>query len=479
MKIVNKPTQLFWILIGTISLLRLLASAGFGLSVDEAHYVLYGKILDWSYFDHPPLVGWAQAIFQILPIDPIIRSRLPAVILGALSSYLIFNYLKTKDFSEKNALWAVAVLNVTPIFNALSVALLPDTLLIPLTVLIIQQTDKTLLQSNQKNWLLLGTLLGLAALTKYTAILYVFALAVIFLLKGKVREILNLNLWLGVLLALFMISPILYWNIQNNFASFQYQASHVLSLDSNILKTFASSFFIQIVSWGIGPCLLAVYGHYYFFKKEKTLFINELIFITIFLVFFAYASIAEVLLPHWMMIYFIILIPLSYAYFLNKIKKTFLIVLSILPSALLSFLILFELAFKILPTNLTATLYKGIYGWEEIVKKANAHLDHIKSEKKALAVLNWTLGSRAKYYNTEASELFVIDKRKDQFDIWNKNQPEGYDFLILVEAKKKDEQLVHINCSQLNIIDELVTKIKDVPINHFLYYHCVNFLDYR
>ena len=26
-------------------------------SVDEAHYALYAEHLDWSYFDHPPLVG--------------------------------------------------------------------------------------------------------------------------------------------------------------------------------------------------------------------------------------------------------------------------------------------------------------------------------------------------------------------------------------------------------------------------------------
>ena len=34
--------------------------AALGLSVDEAHYALYAAHPDWSYFDHPPLVGWAQ-----------------------------------------------------------------------------------------------------------------------------------------------------------------------------------------------------------------------------------------------------------------------------------------------------------------------------------------------------------------------------------------------------------------------------------
>ena len=31
-----------------------------GLSVDEAHYLLYAVHPALSYFDHPPLVGWVQ-----------------------------------------------------------------------------------------------------------------------------------------------------------------------------------------------------------------------------------------------------------------------------------------------------------------------------------------------------------------------------------------------------------------------------------
>src|SRR3990167_7616837 len=31
-----------------------------GLSVDEAHYLLYAAHPALSYFDHPPLVGWVQ-----------------------------------------------------------------------------------------------------------------------------------------------------------------------------------------------------------------------------------------------------------------------------------------------------------------------------------------------------------------------------------------------------------------------------------
>ena len=44
-------------------LLHLLLAASVGLSPDEAHYALYGLHPDWSYYDHPPLVGWLQWVF--------------------------------------------------------------------------------------------------------------------------------------------------------------------------------------------------------------------------------------------------------------------------------------------------------------------------------------------------------------------------------------------------------------------------------
>ena len=50
-----------------VAALHLLVAGRVPLSADEAHYALYGLHLDWSYFDHPPLVGWLQAL--VLPVS--------------------------------------------------------------------------------------------------------------------------------------------------------------------------------------------------------------------------------------------------------------------------------------------------------------------------------------------------------------------------------------------------------------------------
>ena len=74
------------------------------------------------------------------------------------------------------------------------------------------------------------------------------------------------------------------------------------------------------------------------------------------------------------------------------------------------------------------------------------------------------------------NKVFVLDTRFDQFDLWNKENPVGYDFIILIEANKADEHLKMLNCTHLTSVGENFTKIKEVQINHFLYYYCANFL---
>ena len=48
------------VVLSALVLVHLVWGAVMGLSVDEAHYLLYAAHPDWSYFDHPPLVGWVH-----------------------------------------------------------------------------------------------------------------------------------------------------------------------------------------------------------------------------------------------------------------------------------------------------------------------------------------------------------------------------------------------------------------------------------
>jgi hypothetical protein len=69
-----------------------------------------------------------------------------------------------------------------------------------------------------------------------------------------------------------------------------------------------------------------------------------------------------------------------------------------------------------------------LYGWKLAGQKA-AELAQA-SKVNAIAVQNWTLGSRAAWY---ASPLptFVLDQRQDQFDLWFGQLPAGASVLLI------------------------------------------------
>ena len=47
-----------------------------------------------------------------------------------------------------------------------------------------------------------------------------------------------------------------------------------------------------------------------------------------------------------------------------------------------------------------------------------------------IAVQNWTLGSRAAWY-AKPIPVFVLDQRKDQFDLWFGQLPQGANILLI------------------------------------------------
>jgi 4-amino-4-deoxy-L-arabinose transferase-like glycosyltransferase len=155
-------------------------------SVDEAHYALYAHHLAWSYFDHPPLVGWIQWPLVALTSSEGIIRFIPEL-LWVISTYLVYQvtvelhhliqgrnagYL-TSALPSANLCGLLAVLTViaAPMLHILAIGLLPDTLLAPLSLGLMWMALRWLSKDRFSigDWLLTGVLFGLAGLSKYTA----------------------------------------------------------------------------------------------------------------------------------------------------------------------------------------------------------------------------------------------------------------------------------------------------------------------
>lgn len=475
----GRERKILIVFLSLLSVVKLVISLKNGLGVDEAHYVLYGRHLDLSYFDHPPLVGWVHFIFQSLFPAGDYLARLPAILNSLLTSYLLLEFLRRRQLSSEASYLAVIALNLTPLFNGLSLMLLPDSLLMPLGFLIVKLAEDSAesrdRQSQFRAWLGLGLCLGLAGLTKYTAILFVPALAIYFLQLERWRKLFTLPFLSGVALAALVVSPVLIWNMQNHFVSFSYQSGHVLNFKDLSLLSFVQSWLGQLLAWGLALGILAFWP---LFKSKSFMSVKadlaQLVALLIF-VFFVVVSFSQPLLPHWPAQVFVFLIPLAVAQAWDLGRKR-LVGASLLIAMLLTLPLLSELALQWLPGTQTALLYRDIRQWKQVIAEATQLQQELPSVNKGIAVFNWTLGSRALYYAPQGVVTFVLDGKNHQFEFWNKASPLGFSLILAIEDEKIEETLSQIRCESVEKVGQRKSLEKNVIIHSFSYFRCLNYL---
>jgi len=472
MNFLAKEHRSFLLFISFVAVLRLLVSPYVGLGVDEAHYVLYALNLDWSYFDHPPLVGWVQYLFTSLFGLNEFGARVSAVLIGFLSSLFLYKLLYQIDNSANKTFIGVLALYASFIFNALFLMLMPDTLLFLFIIPIIFSVIKLESNSSLKNWIILGALLGLAGLSKYTAILFVVPIVLYVFIKKRYELFYNPKIIYTIMIALVIISPVIFWNIQHNWISFTYQSSHVVGNNYIHWGGFFKSLAAQLGAYNPFLVPLAFYGLYRAFRSSNdTLFLTALFGLTL-IIFFTYASLYKTALPHWSALFYMLFIPIGSYYIFEKSKKY--LIFAIVFGLLLSTIAYAELVFKFIPQPDYKSLHRDIYGWDTIMKRANAVLKEQHGD--VLAVTNWTLASRAMFYDHKYdSKVYLIDKRKDQFDLWQENNEIGKNLLFINTHFFHKKIQKYAKCDKVNTVDSFDITLNKYKVNTIQLVICNNF----
>ncbi len=470
--------RLTLLFVGGMTLLRLLVASTFGLGVDEAHYFLYAYFLDLSYVDHPPLVGWVHwPLYKLFGTNEFLV-RLPAILLFAAVSLFLHRWVLSFSRSPLVAFLSVVAVNSSFLLNALSVMLLPDCFLLlfifPLMTAMENIAAAPRGQARRRDFVMLGILLGLAGLAKYTAVLFLPPLLVYLLLKKRYDLLYAPGMYLAAGIALVVISPVLVWNIQNDFISFSYQGGHVLAATAPSAKSFLVSILAQFGAYSPPLFLLAFYGLYRSGRREADdrIRLAALFGVTI-LLFFFYSSLYERTLPHWPSLFYLLFIPVG-AHFLlgsgSRGQRNFFF-FSVGFSLTLTVFLAVALPAKWFTFPDYRSPFRDIVGYELIAREGDALLrrgpaggereDRWKESpgklspkgadgaarsgggiapvppaapapRRAMAVTNWTMGSRMIYYSLPyGREVFVLDNRPDQFDVWQPEEPRGYDLLFV------------------------------------------------
>ena len=231
----NKGYVLFLKVLVVVFLIRLIISIFLPITGDEAYFVLWGKNLDYGYYDHTPFVGWILSALLTIS-DATWWLRLPSTLLPIFLSYGIYHILKQQQ--SKVAVIVALTFLVAPV-NVINILITTDTPLILFSFISTWYFYQAIISSNldeksYKFFVLTGLFLGLAFFSKYFAVLlgFTFGLYILLFQRNK-REL------MGLLIILLMVLPFVlinvWWNYNNCWSNILFNLYNRASGESDSL----------------------------------------------------------------------------------------------------------------------------------------------------------------------------------------------------------------------------------------------------
>ncbi len=391
---------------------------------DEAYYWLWSKKIGFSYFDHPPLVAWVQAILLSFFDNKYFAIRvLPFFSLGiVLTIMLLWQKLIFRKFDYGASLKCIVLFLAFPVFSIFFSISFPDYLLI---TLLFTSSFCLFLYFQIKRihyWYLAILLFSLALLTKYNAVLYgIGILLYILYYKNKINSPSYPHIIASIFIIGIIQTPVLFWNLGNDFASFSFHLNDRLDekKDFNtVLKNTTSFLFGAFLAFS--PIFIFNLWHNFLFKDDGNesknfLAIGKFVLVlsTIFCVFMCLFT---NVLYYWMSPAIVLLIP-----FLNDILR----------SKMWQYLHIFYGMFISLILLINTSIYPIsalfgkvdretaiVFGWERIT----AVVGREKRERgiKKVVFSDYRLGSLYIFYSGDFEADVVMEERRTQFDVWRK-----------------------------------------------------------
>lgn len=368
------------------------------LHVDECYYWMFGKNLDWGYFDHPPgvavLIYLSDTIFS-----GTLSVRFFSIVAHILSYYLIYTLIDHQKKDNRFFLAFFLFCITLPLNHLYGFITTPDVPLI-LTTCLFFVLYKKILKEN-KTWLfvLWGISMTLMLYSKYHGILVIF-----FTVISNPRLFLNPRFYLTAIIGAVGFIPHLIWQYDHDFASFYYHLQERLIIYK---WSYPLEFWLNLILI-INPLMLMLFIKLVRkipkSKFELALFLNLIGFV----LFFAYQSFKVQVQPQWLIIIYIPFIILFFNRFgdskLNFISKSFLI--------LFPFLLMLHvfMIFDILPHDLD-------------IHRKKEYVEMIEEDAQGRPVMFLGSYGRASIYSWYSDQEQVHShngprNRKNQFNIW-------------------------------------------------------------
>lgn len=220
--VIPRPQILRWLIWSYFLLLCLIIPFNL-LAFDTYYYWDWSRHLDLSYYDGPPLIAYIIRVMVFLTGHALYGLTMTSILFTALTARMLYKtaalFLNEKISYLVTLLWLVSPI----VTQDLLIQVTYDT---PMTFFwacslyfalsyIKTNIDQTLY--------CLGISLGFLLLSKYTGIVLIGGLFIFMLCSPYSRLFKNPHFYGAIFLTALLFSPVIYWNMQHDWLSFNYQ----------------------------------------------------------------------------------------------------------------------------------------------------------------------------------------------------------------------------------------------------------------
>src|ERR1700676_2753912 len=201
--------------------LPLVAAAFTQIAFDEAYYWMWSKSLAAGYYDHPPMVAFVIRLGTMIAGDTELGVRLISILLALPMSWAVYRAAAILFGGQRVAATAAILLNVTLMAAVGTLIVTPDAPLLVASSFVLFFLAKVLETGRGAWWLAVGAAVGMALLSKYTALFFGPAILIWLISVPRLRRWL-VSPWpyLGGAVALAIFSPVILWNADHHWVSF-------------------------------------------------------------------------------------------------------------------------------------------------------------------------------------------------------------------------------------------------------------------
>lgn len=193
------------------------------LFLEEAQYWLWSTELDWSYYSKPPMVAYLNFLSTAVFDHSELAIKLNAVLMGL--TFTLFVYLIAREvLDSQRAFYVSLLIYALPFFHTTFNFFLTDAPLLAAWAGATYYYLRVLDTNSPRDWMLLGVWAGLGLLSKYTMVLFA-PIVLIHMAWCRPKILTQSGPYMTLAVACLFLLPVLIWNWQMDFVSFQHVAA--------------------------------------------------------------------------------------------------------------------------------------------------------------------------------------------------------------------------------------------------------------